>query len=47
MIRLIVAWAKKKLGIKSPSTMLFGYCYEYDYLKAKQNKRKEIRTNEE
>lgn len=34
-MRLFIAWIKKKLGIQSPSTLIFGYQYEYDYLKAK------------
>lgn len=32
-IKLFIAWIKKKLGIQSPS--IWGYKYEYDYLKAK------------
>lgn len=39
MIKLLIAWAKKKLGIQSPSTIIFGYKYEYDYLKAKDSER--------
>jgi hypothetical protein len=35
MIKLLIAWVKKKLGIQSPSTILLGYEYEHDYLKAK------------
>lgn len=33
MIKLFIAWVKKKLGVQSPS--IFGYKYEYDYLRAK------------
>lgn len=33
MIRLFIAWVKKKLGIQSPS--IYEYEYEYDYLRAK------------
>lgn len=31
-MKLIMARIKKLLGIQSPSTMLLGYRYEYDYL---------------
>lgn len=33
-MKLFIAWIKKHLGIKSPSAMILGYEYEYDYLKA-------------
>ena len=33
-MNLFNAWIKKHLGIKSPSAMILGYEYEYDYLKA-------------
>lgn len=32
-MRLFIAWIKKKLGIQSPS--IWGYKYEYDYLRDK------------
>lgn len=36
-MRLIVAWIKKRLGIQSPSCLMwFGYKYEYDYLATKK-----------
>lgn len=38
MIKLLIAWVKKKLGIQSPSINAFGYKYEYDYLKVKGRK---------
>ena len=36
MKKIIIAWLKKKLRIKSPSTMLLGFDYEYDYLKGEK-----------
>lgn len=33
-MKLFIAWIKKHLGIKSPSAVILGYEYEYDYLKA-------------
>lgn len=33
-MKLLIALVKKKLGIQSPSTIILGYKYEYDYLKA-------------
>jgi hypothetical protein len=33
-MKLLIAWIKKKLEIQSPSTIILGYKYEYDYLKA-------------
>lgn len=33
-MKLIMARIKKLLRIQSPSTMLLGYRYEYDYLMA-------------
>ena len=35
IIKLFIAWVKKKLCIQSPSTTFLGYKYEYDYLRVK------------
>lgn len=36
-MKLFIAWIKKHLGIKSPSTVILGYEYEYDYLRAERS----------
>ena len=38
-MKLFIAWIKKRLGIKSPSTVILGYEYEYDYLKIERKRR--------
>ena len=38
--KLLIAWFKKEIAIKSPSARLLGYEYEYDYLKAEKQKRR-------
>lgn len=37
-MKLLLAWIKKMLGVKSPSCRILGYEFEYDYIKAEMRK---------
>lgn len=39
-MNLFNAWIKKRFGIKSPSAMMNGYEYEYDYLLSEKDDNK-------
>lgn len=39
-MNLFNAWIKKRFGIKSPSAMILGYEYEYDYLLSQKDDNK-------